>query len=122
MVINIVLCFIPNKHLYLYFKFGAFQDQLLQSNINICKVAHDVLSIDERTRLSTPSPSDRTPPIKVISNIGPTGIEACHVACLLRIQAASRLTLTGTFFFGEFSPLTLIQEEQVVSKWQKNGH
>ena len=39
------------------------------------------------------------------------------------MQAARRSTLTsGTFFHGKFFPLLLIQEEQDVSYWRKNGH
>ena len=46
------------------------------------------------------------------------GVASRYAACLLLMQEAKRLTLTsGTFFHGGFSPLALIQEEQVVSYW-----
>ena len=47
---------------------------------------------------------------------------AQSVACLLRMQSApTSILASGTFFGGNYLPLPLIQEEQVVSYLQNNG-
>ena len=49
--------------------------------------------------------------------------ETWSVACPLRKRAVPRSTLaSGTFFRGKKFSRPLIQEKQVVSYWQKNGH
>ena len=52
---------------------------------------------------------------------GQPGVVARLVACLLPMQVALTF-VSGTFCSRIFFPLQLIQEEKVVSYWQKNWH
>ena len=56
---------------------------------------------------------------KIQANYEALGVVAQSVACLLRKHRPSR---PAHSFMEKKLPLLLIQEEQVVSYWQKNGH